>query len=224
MAAEPAGWVGAVETGEEEAEGLGLGAAVVTDGDTPASLPALAEPDGLAFPARKATAPTAISTTSAATPISRPRRPPPRRWDRAARGGSGPATSPPRHGSGCGGGHCRPPPVGWPWKSEGDSVGPSCRAPLRDGGGGAARCVGGYTGSGTTPGVPFGPRRAAPGMADFLVVFSRAGSATTSAVLSWASSAAAVGRWRSSLARQRSITGRISAGTPWVFGSLVTTR
>src|SRR5579862_9720340 len=114
MAALPAGWVGAEEAGEGEKEGLG--ADVVTDGDAPATLPALAEPDGLAFPARKATAPTAASTTTATTPISRPRRPPPRRCGAAARRGSAPATSPPRHGSGAGAGpgHGRSPPVGWP--------------------------------------------------------------------------------------------------------------
>src|SRR5579859_8047036 len=116
MAALPAGWVGAEVAGDGETEGEteGLGADVVTDGDAPATLPALAEPDGLAFPARKATAPTAASTTTATMPISRPRRPPPRRRGAAARRGSAPATSPPRHGSGAGPGHGRSPPVGWP--------------------------------------------------------------------------------------------------------------
>ena len=103
-------------------------------------------------------------------------------------------------------------------------VGPSFRAPPRDGGGVAARSVAGYAGPGTGPGAPFGARRAASGTADFRVVPSRAGSATTSAVLSWARSWAAVGRWPGSLARQCSITGRMSAGTAWVCGSLVTTR
>src|SRR5260370_3718960 len=103
-------------------------------------------------------------------------------------------------------------------------VGPSIRAPARDGGGVAACSVAGYTGPGTGPGAPFGARRAASGTADFRVVPSRAGSATTSAVLRWSRSWAAVGRWRGSLARQWSITGRISAGTAWVFRSLVTTR
>src|SRR5271154_5942377 len=108
-------------------------------------------------------------------------------------------------------------------------VGPSFRLSSQ-GGGVAARSVAGYAdparyaGPATAPGTASGARRAASGKADLRVVPSRAGSATTSAVLSSAKSWAAVGRCRGSLARQRSIRGRISPGTPRVFGSLVTTR
>ena len=75
MAAAPGGWVGAEEDGATE----GLAAGDVTDGDTPATLPALFAVVGFPFPARKATAPTAASTTTATTAISTPRRPVPRR-------------------------------------------------------------------------------------------------------------------------------------------------
>ena len=51
----------------------------VTDEDTPTTLPALAAVVGFPFPARKATTPTAASTTTATTAISTPLRPVPRR-------------------------------------------------------------------------------------------------------------------------------------------------
>src|SRR5271154_3538596 len=101
MAAAPGGWAGAEEDGaEEDGETEGLAAGDVTDGDAPTTLPALVVVAGLPLPTRNATAPTAISTTTAATPISTPRR--------LVRGGGGPggrngpggAPSPPGRGSG----------------------------------------------------------------------------------------------------------------------------
>ena len=75
MAAVPGGWDGEEEEGETE----GLGVGDVTDEDVPTTLPALAVVVGFPFPARKATAPIAASTTTATTAISTPRRPVPRR-------------------------------------------------------------------------------------------------------------------------------------------------
>ena len=101
MAAEPGGGAGADEDGaEEDGETEALGAADVTGGDTPATLPALVAAVGLLLPARKATAPTTISTTSAATPISMPRRLVRRGGRPGARRGPGSAASPPRQASG----------------------------------------------------------------------------------------------------------------------------
>ena len=75
MAAVPGGWDGEEEEGETE----GLGAGDFTDEDAPATLPALAVVVGFPFPAKKTTAPTAASTTTATTAISAPRWPVPRR-------------------------------------------------------------------------------------------------------------------------------------------------
>src|ERR1700733_13964110 len=114
MAAAPGGWAGAEEDGETE--GLGGGDVEVTDGDAPVVLPALVEAAGLPLPTRKATAPTAISTPTAAAPISAPRRLVRRGGGPGGgRNGWGAPTRPPGPGTGSAAapGHCRSPPVGW---------------------------------------------------------------------------------------------------------------
>src|ERR1700722_16844110 len=113
MAAAPGGWAGAEEDGDTE----GLGAGDVTDGDTPLALVALAAVAGLPLPTRKASAPTAISTTTAATPISTPRRLARRGGGPGGRNGSGGPTRPPGPGTGSAApsGHRPPPPGGCPF-------------------------------------------------------------------------------------------------------------
>src|ERR1700722_20908694 len=113
MAAAPGGWTGAEEDGAEDGETVGLAAGDVTDGDPPTTLPALVAVAGLPLPTRNATAPTAISTTTAATPISMPRRLVRRGGGPDGRNGPGGATSASGRGSGSAApGHCRSPPVG----------------------------------------------------------------------------------------------------------------
>ena len=84
--------------------------------------------------------------------------------------------------------------------------------------------VGGCTGGVSASTVPAGPAGACPGRAPWTGADKSNGPAAGRPALTSSSTCGAVGRCRGSLARHRSISGRISSGSAAVSGSLWTTR